>query len=233
MQGKITVITGGFGVLGRAAAKVAQEQGARPVLIDHAPTPAEFAGNALAFGGVDLTKSDQTNAVIQQARDAAGGIDVLLNIAGGFTWRTLADGDCHVWDMMYSINTKTAVNASKAAFSAPLNNAAYAASKAAAAHFARCLATELAPWGIRANYVNADFIDTPMMRRMAEDRAAQKGIAPEAQVEEYRKRNLLKVGPIPPAAVAEAVLYFASDRSRYTTGSVLTVDGGLTDAMPR
>jgi NAD(P)-dependent dehydrogenase (short-subunit alcohol dehydrogenase family) len=68
---------------------------------------------------------------------------------------------------------------------------------------------------------------------MAEDRAAQKGITPEAQVEEYRKRNLLKVGPIPPAAVAEAVLYFASDRSRYTTGSVLTVDGGLTDAMPR
>jgi len=125
------------------------------------------------------------------------------------------------------------MNASKAAFSAPVNNAAYAASKAAAAHLARCLATELAPWSIRVNYLNADFIDTPMMRRMVEDRAAQKGISPDAQLEEYRRRNLLKVGPIPPSAVAEAALFLASDRSRYTTGSVLTVDGGLTDAMPR
>jgi len=97
----------------------------------------------------------------------------------------------------------------------------------------RNLALELAPSGIRANYFNADFIDTPMMRKMIQDRAAAKGISTEAQVEEYRKRNLLGVGPIPPEAVAEAALFLASDRSRYTTGSVITVDGGLRDAMPR
>ena len=95
------------------------------------------------------------------------------------------------------------------------------------------LVPELAPSGIRVNYFNADFIDTPMLRKMCEERAAQKGISPEEQLEEYRKRNLLKVGPIPPEAVAEAALFLVSDRSRYTTGGVLTIDGGLQDAMPR
>jgi NAD(P)-dependent dehydrogenase (short-subunit alcohol dehydrogenase family) len=125
------------------------------------------------------------------------------------------------------------MNVSKAAFSAPLGNAAYAASKAAAYHFMRCLAAELAPAGIRVNAVNADFVDTAMMQRMIAERAAAKGISAEQQVEEYRKRNLMKVGPIPPDAVADAVVFLASDRARYTTGGVLTVDGGLADAMPR
>ena len=49
----------------------------------------------------------------------------------------------------------------------------------------------------------------------------------------YRRRNLLGVGPIPPAAVAEAALFLVSPRSRYTTGAVLTVDGGIKEAMPR
>src|SRR6202008_3911236 len=61
-----------------------------------------------------LTKPDAATLVMQRARDAAGGFDALLNIAGGFTWRTLAEGDCAVWDMMYAINTQTAVNAWKA-----------------------------------------------------------------------------------------------------------------------
>jgi 2,3-dihydro-2,3-dihydroxybenzoate dehydrogenase len=125
------------------------------------------------------------------------------------------------------------MNVSKAAFAAPLGNAAYAASKAAAAHLTRCLAVELAPAGIRVNAVNADFVDTAMLRTMVAGRSAAGGISPERQLEEYRNRNLLKVGPIPPDAVAQAVLHLASDRARYTTGCVLTVDGGLPDAMPR
>jgi NAD(P)-dependent dehydrogenase (short-subunit alcohol dehydrogenase family) len=72
-----------------------------------------------------------------------------------------------------------------------------------------------------------------MMRAMIAERAAQKGLTEERQIEEYRTRNLLGVGPIPPSAVAEAFLYLASDRARYTTGAVITVDGGLRDAMPR
>ena len=124
-------------------------------------------------------------------------------------------------------------NVSKAAFSPTVENLAYATTKAAEAHMARSLAAELAPAGIRVNYFNADFIDTPLFRRHAEERAKLRGVPLEEQLDGYRARNLLKVGPIPPSAVAEAALFLASDRSAFTTGGVLTIDGGLTDAMPR
>lgn len=223
MQGKITVITGGFGVLGRAAAKIAQEQGARPVLIDHAPTPPEFAGDPLAFGGIDLTKSDQTDAVIQKAREAAGGLDVLLNIAGGFTWRTLADGDCHVWDMMYSINTKTAVNASKAALphliasrgaivnvgaNGALKAAAgfgpYAASKEGVHKLTESLAEEQ-KGKVRVNAVLPSVLDTAQNRKDM----------PKADFSTW----------VQPENLARVMLFLASDAARDITGALLPVTG--------
>ena len=94
-----------------------------------------------------------------------------------------------------------------------MDNAAYASSKAAVAALARNLAAELGPYGIRVNYFNADFVDTPLMRRLVEQRAASKGVSTEAQTEEYRSRNVLGVGPIPADAVAEAALFLASPRS--------------------
>ena len=97
----------------------------------------------------------------------------------------------------------------------------------------RNLATELGPHGIRVNCFNADFVDTPMMRRLIEQRAALKGIAIDAQIEEYRRRNLLQVGPIPTAAVAEVALFLVSARARFTTGAAIPIDGGIKEAMPR
>jgi NAD(P)-dependent dehydrogenase (short-subunit alcohol dehydrogenase family) len=223
VQGKTVVITGGFGVLGRAAAKVAQEQGARPVLIDHAVTPPEFASSPLAFGGVDLTKSDQTNAVMQKARDAAGSIDVLLNVAGGFTWRTLADGDCHVWDMMYSINTKTAVNACKAALphlvaskGAIVNVGAngalkagagfgpYAASKEGVHKLTESLAEEM-KGKVRVNAVLPSILDTAQNRKDM----------PKADFSTW----------VQPEDLARVMLYLASDAARDITGALLPVTG--------
>jgi 3-oxoacyl-[acyl-carrier protein] reductase len=125
------------------------------------------------------------------------------------------------------------LNASKGAFAPTVNNAAYASSKAAVAALARNLATELGPFGIRVNYFNADFVDTPLMRRLIEQRAAQKGVSTEAQTAEYRSRNVLGVGPIPAAAVAEAALFLASPRSGYTTGTAITIDGGIKEAIAK
>nr|MBP6690185.1 SDR family NAD(P)-dependent oxidoreductase [Hyphomonadaceae bacterium] len=91
MQGKVVVITGGFGGLGRAVGKVAREAGAIPVLIDYAPAP-KGGDDTIALGGVDLTNAEAAVSVMRAARDAAGRIDALLNIAGGFTWATVSDG---------------------------------------------------------------------------------------------------------------------------------------------
>src|SRR5262245_12407430 len=106
MQNKTIVVTGAFGVLGRALAARAKTMGARVAMIDHAPAPADFPAAPLVIGGVDLTKSDAALKAMQQIADAAGGIDALMNVAGGFTWRTLAEGDCAAWDLMYAINLK-------------------------------------------------------------------------------------------------------------------------------
>jgi len=223
VQDKVVIITGGFGVLGRAAAKVARERGARPVLIDHAPAPADFSSDPLAFGGVDLTKPDATVAVMQRARDAAGAIDALLNIAGGFTWRTLADGDCAAWDLMYAINTKTAVNASKAALphliesgGAIVNVGAngalkagagfgpYAASKGGVHKLTEALAEEL-KGKVRVNAVLPSTLDTAQNRKDM----------PNADFSAW----------VQPEDLARVMLYLASSEARDITGALLPVTG--------
>jgi NAD(P)-dependent dehydrogenase (short-subunit alcohol dehydrogenase family) len=125
------------------------------------------------------------------------------------------------------------VSLSKAALVPGREAAAYGGSKAALLQAMRVAATELGADGIRVNAINADQVDTPMFRRFVEARAASRGVSVEAQLEAYRQRNLLGAGLIPPEAVADLALLLASDRFRYTTGDILTVDGGLPEAFPR
>jgi NAD(P)-dependent dehydrogenase (short-subunit alcohol dehydrogenase family) len=113
--------------------------------------------------------------------------------------------------------------------------AAYSASKAAEAQLARVLALEGAPHGIRSNMVNPDAVFAGSglwSQEVREQRARAQGIDPGEIEEHYRKRNLLQV-EVTAADVAEAALFYASDRSAKTTGSMLPVDGGLREAFPR
>ena len=260
---RVAVVTGGAGGMGRAIAERFALEGCHIVITDidgdgarrAAEAVAQKVGDPQRAVGIraDATNEAETAAAFSQAVRMFGGVDILVCNAGIVQTSPVEKISEETWDRHFDVNVKgyflaareavrimkaqgggsIIFNASKAAYAATNENAAYASSKAAVASLARNLALELAPHGIRANYFNADFIDTPMMRKMIQDRASAKGISTEAQVEEYRRRNLLGVGPIPPEAVAEAALFFASDRSRYTTGSVITVDGGLRDAMPR
>lgn len=259
---RVAVVTGAARGIGRAVAERFALEGCHVVLTDLEGAPeaareiAERAGDPHRAIGLraDATSEADTAEVFRRAVQEWGGIDVLVCNAGFVRTGPFDQVSVETWQKHLDINVTgyflaareaarlfkaqgiggvILFNASKAAFAAPLENAAYAATKAAAAHLARNLALELGPDGVRVNYFNADFVDTPMMQAMIRDRAKLKGISEEAQVAEYRKRNLMGVGPIPPEAVAEAALFLASDRAAWTTGSVLTVDGGLRDAMPR
>jgi len=223
LHGKVFVITGAFGALGRVVAARAQEAGAVVAMIDHAPAPPEFAASALALSGIDLTKADAAADAMQRVRDVAGRIDTLLNIAGGFAWRTLADGDAGVWEQMHAINLKTALNASKAALPHLLESegaivnvgaagaaqagagfGAYAASKAGVHKLTESLAEEL-KGKVRVNAVLPSTLDTPQNRK------DMPNADPSAWVQ--------------PDELANVMLFLASDEASAVTGALVPVVG--------
>jgi NAD(P)-dependent dehydrogenase (short-subunit alcohol dehydrogenase family) len=219
MQGKVIVITGSSGVLGTAVAELARAQGGRVVSIDFAPA----SGDALSFGGVDLSDPAAANAVMAKAHAATGRIDALLNIAGGFAWSTIGDGDAAVWGRMHTINLVTALNASKAAMphliethgaivnvgaaaalKAGAGMGAYAASKSGVHKLTESLAEEL-KGKVRVNAVLPSILDTPQNRR-----------------------DMPKVDPaiwVAPRDLAKVMLFLASDEAHAVTGALVPVTG--------
>ena len=223
MQGKTIVITGAFGGLGRVVSKRAAERGAHVGMIDYAPAPAEFTADKLAFGGVDITDLAAATRVMQSVREQTGRIDALLNIAGGFVWQTIADGDAAAWDRMFALNVKTALCASKAALphlieakgaivnvgaygavKAAAGMGAYAASKQGVMKLTESLAEEL-KGKVRVNAVLPSTIDTPANRKDM----------PKADFSAW----------VTPDELANVMLYLASDEASAVTGALIPVMG--------
>jgi rhamnose utilization protein RhaD (predicted bifunctional aldolase and dehydrogenase)/NAD(P)-dependent dehydrogenase (short-subunit alcohol dehydrogenase family) len=245
---QVALITGAASGIGRAIAERFAAEGAHLVLTD-------IAGPALRDTAAAIGRAcKDPQRVVAVEADATRGVDILVCNAGFIQAGPADQMSEETWDRHFDLNVKgyflaarAAVramklggrggviifNASKGAFAPTADNAAYASSKAAVAALARNLATELGPAGIRVNYFNADFVDTPLMQQLIAQRAAHRGITAEKQIEDYRARNAMHVGPIPPSAVAEAALFLASPRSRFTTGAALPIDGGVKEAMPR
>src|SRR5919107_177 len=122
---------------------------------------------------------------------------------------------------------------SKAALVPGRDAVAYGGSKAALLQALRVAAVELGGDGIRVNAINADQVETPLFMQFVKERAASRGVSVDEQLALYRSRNLMGATLIPPEAVADLAVLLASDRFRYTTGDILTVDGGLPEAFPR
>ena len=137
LQGKNIVVTGGFGILGRALGALLTSRGARVALLDRAASPfdsmtpfdlarepgllaldgvdlAEGPG-LLALGGVDLGDTAAGAAAFAGIAAQLGAIHALVNVAGGFCWETVEGGSIASWDRMYEMNVRTAVLSSQAA----------------------------------------------------------------------------------------------------------------------
>ncbi|HKT54366.1 MAG TPA: SDR family NAD(P)-dependent oxidoreductase, partial [Caulobacteraceae bacterium] len=118
MTGRVYAITGAFGVLGQAVAKAAAAQGARLALIDFAKSaPADLPSgdDVLVLGGVDLTDPAQAKAAVDAITSRLGGLDALINVAGGFRWELHQGGDPDTWRTLFRLNIETTANASRAA----------------------------------------------------------------------------------------------------------------------
>ncbi|WP_298422912.1 SDR family oxidoreductase [Rhodoblastus sp.] len=230
MDKRIVVVTGAFGSLGRAVVGRALEQGALVAQVDvsEARLGEQHADEArtLVLGGVDLADAEAARAAFARVDSHFGGLDALLNIAGGFAWQTVANGDLATWDRMFALNLRTAVSASMAALpfleksasgaivnvgalgavKAGVGMGAYAASKAGIAKLTESLAEEF-KGKVTVNAVLPSIIDTP----------ANRADMPGADFGKW----------VRPEDLAEAILFLASKKSRAITGALLPVTGGV------
>lgn len=229
MQDKVIVVTGGFGTLGRAVVRAFESAGGRVAAVGRsavAPADAARGGEGyLPLGEIDLTQFDHAERAMQSVIGRFGRLDVLVNIAGGFRWQTLMEGDLAVWDQMYAINLKTAVVASKAALPAILKSdagrvinigagaaakagagmGAYTASKAGVQRLTESLSEELKHKGVTVNAVLPGIIDTPQNR----------SDMPGADRSKW----------VPPEAIADVIVFLASPAARAITGAAVPVFG--------
>lgn len=202
LEGKIVAITGGFGSLGLATARVLAERGARVALIgrsDKAEALSAPLADACVVTGIDLADARAAQQAIDTIVTQTGGLDALVNVAGAFAWETVADGSVDTWQSMFDVNVKTALNASKAALGplcaraggrivnigalaamkAGTGMGAYAASKAALLRLTEALAEELKDKGVTVNAVLPSIIDTAPNRRDMPDADFSRWVKPE------------------------------------------------------
>jgi NAD(P)-dependent dehydrogenase (short-subunit alcohol dehydrogenase family) len=246
VAGKIAVITGGGGGIGRACVELFVREGASVIIAERDVTAGEAARDALvALGGsglfvaTDVSEPESMQAMVAAAMAAYGRIDILYNNVGG---STMNDGPvttapfeefwtkmkvdlfgtwlgCHyVIPHMIAAGGGAVVNASSMyGLVGTPGKDCYTAAKGAITALTRSMAVEFAPHKIRVNAVAAAGTLTDRVRKRVEE-----GKIPRRVVESHL------LGFIDPETVAEAVLYLASDAARSTTGHILAVDSGLT-----
>ncbi len=235
-------MTGGAGGIGRATAEALVTEGARVVVadidVDRGQEVAARIGEASTFRQTDVSDADQVQAVVDFTVERFGGLDIMFNNAGiGSPLKRFLPDDLEDFSRIMSVNlfgvmigTQRAArymkdhgggsivnNASIAAVNAGTGMMSYRASKAAVAHVTKCMAIDLAPYGIRVNCLTPAHIRTnittyemgPVLRYM-------QPLEREAQPED----------------VANAVVFLASERAAQVTGIVLPIDGGTTAGPP-
>ncbi|MET9962723.1 2,3-dihydro-2,3-dihydroxybenzoate dehydrogenase [Streptomyces sp. NPDC006326] len=251
MEGKIALVTGAAGGIGEAIVRALASRGVRVAAVDRdADRLREVAKSVGEQGGrvdpfpADVTSSADVEALVDDVEALVGPLDFLVNAAGVLRLaeaRKLTDQE---WSTTFAVNTtgvffvsRAVVNrmvprrrgaivtiASNAAGTARTEMSAYAASKAAATMFTKCLGLEVAKFGIRANLVAPGSTDTPMLSSMWQDESSARASI-EGVPDAYRVG--IPLGKLArPEDVAEAVVFLLSDKAAHITMHDLTVDGG-------
>jgi NAD(P)-dependent dehydrogenase (short-subunit alcohol dehydrogenase family) len=234
LNGKVAVISGAAGNLGTAVARRLHAEGVRLVLIDRDETALQKLVSALSLdttsalvGVVDLTQKPDVDAFVEKAAAAFGQIDILVNIAGGFTF----SGPVHEMkaedlDSMFAINAKTAFLlsaavartmvahgtpgriisiSSRAGLSGSAGIAAYSVGKAAVLRLTESQAAELRDHGITVNAVLPSTIDTPQNRKAMPDADPGTWVTPDS--------------------LADVIAFLASHGARDISGAAIPVYG--------
>ena len=245
LDGKVVVITGAGGGIGREAAMLFSEEGASVCVADVSAEQGEQTAAACReafFQPVDVADSVSVEAMYAVTAERYGGIDVLYNNAGIMPAddASVLDTAPDAWERVLDVNAKgvflcckhgiphllergggSVINVASfvALVGAATSQIAYTASKGAVLSLTRELAVEFARRGVRVNALCPGPVETPMLMRLFEDDPAA-----------YERRRVhLPMGRLAKAReIALGALFLASDESSYVTGVALPVDGGWT-----
>lgn len=241
---KKVIVTGGSRGLGRAIVKALCAEGhtvafnylSNKTAADELVAEIAAAGGAAHAFQADCASYEQAGAFVEQAKTALGDIDALVNNAGITRDKSLFIMQKQEWDDVINTNLTGYFNVTRPVIMFMMKNKKgcvvnmtsvsgsvgmpgqtnYCASKAGIIGFTRALAKEVAKMGIPVNCVAPGFIETDMTAKMG-----------EAHVEQVRKMiPMQRLGKAD--EVAEVVSFLVSNRARYVTGQVFTIDGGLT-----
>jgi NAD(P)-dependent dehydrogenase (short-subunit alcohol dehydrogenase family) len=233
LKDQVVIITGAVGNLGAATVRAFQNAGAKMVLVDRSPDRVRemFADLAdsplhLLVGGIDLADLASLDTLIGQALAKFGRIDALVNTVGGYRGgKPVHEGDLMDWDFLFNINVRTAllccravipqmlrqssgkiINvAGRAGLNGSAGYAAYSASKSTVLRLTESLADELKTSNVNVNCIMPGTIDTPQNREAT----------PNGDFSKW----------VEPSAIADVILFLASDASRAINGAALPVYG--------
>jgi len=240
LEGKVAVVTGGGRGLGEAICLTLAREGAHVAVCDINPIDGERVAHAIRQAGrkavaikADVSVEEDVKAMVAKTLEALGTIDILVNNAGICHHGSVADMTVEIWDRVLDVNLKGTLLCSREVMPTLKQKRAgrvinlgslagqvgglvvaanYSASKAGVICLTKSLAKELAPFGINVNCVSPGPMDTEMTLSFPREEMIQ-------------TIPLKKFGE--PQDVADAVLFLASQQSKYITGQTINVNGGL------
>jgi NAD(P)-dependent dehydrogenase (short-subunit alcohol dehydrogenase family) len=242
LEGKRAIVTGAGSGIGRASALRLAEEGASVAVVDLNPEGAgetvalvERAGGRAMAVRTNVTLRAEVEAMVERVRAAWGGVDVLMNNAGGSLHSPFLELEEAEWDKVVDLNLKAVYLCSRPVARLMVDQGAgciinvtsnygvtgsgirahYSAAKAGVIGLTKAMALDLGPYGVRVNAVGPGPTNTARVRGNSTE---------EAWAARAQTIPLRRIGE--PEDLADAVAFLASDRARYITGQVLHVNGG-------